>query len=78
MDWQLDPGEVIKRTELHDAFGGGRQGGISPSQEGRDLKRQPVRALTAAEIVELGAMLRGVTEAMRQTALPDEALQRGT
>jgi hypothetical protein len=31
--WALKPGERIRRTELHDAFGGGRQGGISPSRQ---------------------------------------------
>ena len=30
--WNLQPGDEIKRTELHNRFGGGRQGGISPSR----------------------------------------------
>ena len=30
-DWILRPGETIRRKSLHDAFGGSRQGGISPS-----------------------------------------------
>jgi hypothetical protein len=30
---ELSPGEPIKRTELHDEYGGRRQGGISPSRE---------------------------------------------
>lgn len=30
-EWTLFPGQRIKRTELHDLFGGSRQGGISPS-----------------------------------------------
>jgi hypothetical protein len=29
--WTLSIGERIRRTDLHDRFGGGRQGGISPS-----------------------------------------------
>src|SRR5687767_8209666 len=32
-EWTLAPGEKIKRTELHDQFGGSRQGGISPSAQ---------------------------------------------
>jgi hypothetical protein len=31
MDWDLSPGTRIKRTELHERFGGGGQGGMSPS-----------------------------------------------
>lgn len=31
--WTLKPGEVIKRTHLHEAFGGRRQGGIGPSDQ---------------------------------------------
>jgi hypothetical protein len=31
--WSLEPGAKIKRTELHDQFGGSRQGGISPSAQ---------------------------------------------
>jgi hypothetical protein len=30
-EWTLNPGQSIRRTELHDLFGGSRQGGISPS-----------------------------------------------
>jgi hypothetical protein len=29
-DWDLAPGDYIKRTELHARFGGGGQGGLSP------------------------------------------------
>lgn len=32
-DWTLVPSAKIKRTELHDQFGGSRQGGISPSAQ---------------------------------------------
>lgn len=31
MTWELQPGETILRKELHDDYGGKRQGGISPS-----------------------------------------------
>lgn len=31
--WDLAPGESIRRRELHDRFGGSRQGGISPSRD---------------------------------------------
>jgi hypothetical protein len=31
-DWTLRPGEQIRRKQLHDVFGGGRQGGIEPSR----------------------------------------------
>lgn len=31
-DWTLRPGERVRRRELHDDFGGGRQGGIEPSR----------------------------------------------
>jgi len=31
--WELLPGDEIKRTALHDRFGGGGQGGISPSRK---------------------------------------------
>jgi hypothetical protein len=30
MDWSLQPGDTIKRTELHAMYGGGGQGGIAP------------------------------------------------
>jgi hypothetical protein len=29
--WLLEPGDVIRRTELHRQYGGGGQGGIAPS-----------------------------------------------
>ena len=32
-EWTLSVGDRIKRTELHRDFGGGRQGGISPSAQ---------------------------------------------
>ena len=31
--WELEPGDAVRRTELHDRYGGGRQGGIAPSRE---------------------------------------------
>jgi hypothetical protein len=31
--WDLAPGELIRRTELHDRFGGNRQGGIGSSAQ---------------------------------------------
>jgi hypothetical protein len=31
-DWTLRPGEQIRRKQLHDLFGGGRQGGIASSR----------------------------------------------
>ena len=30
-EWKLQPGEMIKRTELHIRYGGRRQGGVAPS-----------------------------------------------
>ena len=33
MAWNLTPGETIKRTELHELYGGSGQGGISPSTQ---------------------------------------------
>jgi hypothetical protein len=30
VDWHLKPGDSIRRSELHDRYGGGRQGGIAP------------------------------------------------
>jgi len=33
----LQPGERIKRRELHDVFGGGRQGGIAPSLKSPEI-----------------------------------------
>jgi hypothetical protein len=32
MAWTIKPGEVVRRTDLHEQYGGGRQGGISPSR----------------------------------------------
>ena len=32
MAWGLEPGAEIRRVELHDEYGGGRQGGIAPSR----------------------------------------------
>jgi hypothetical protein len=31
VEWDLQAGDVIKRTQLHDRFGGSRQGGMAPS-----------------------------------------------
>jgi hypothetical protein len=31
--WHLLPGDTIRRVELHERYGGGRQGGISPSRQ---------------------------------------------
>ncbi len=33
MPWELRPGEQIRRTVLHERFGGRRQGGIAPSAQ---------------------------------------------
>jgi hypothetical protein len=33
MEWTLNPGDYIVRKELHDQYGGGREGGISPSSK---------------------------------------------
>ena len=30
VDWDLKPGDPLRRGELHDRYGGGRQGGIAP------------------------------------------------
>jgi predicted RNA-binding protein with PUA-like domain len=35
--WWLEPGGRIRRSELHDRYGGGRQGGISPSRKTPNL-----------------------------------------
>ena len=35
--WDISPGDQIRRVELHDRFGGGRQGGISPSRKGPNI-----------------------------------------
>jgi hypothetical protein len=32
-EWNLKPGQALLRRELHDEFGGGRQGGMEPSQK---------------------------------------------
>ena len=32
-NWDISPGSEIRRVELHDRYGGGRQGGISPSRQ---------------------------------------------
>lgn len=32
-EWSLKPGDTIRRKELHNLFGGGRQSGISPSRK---------------------------------------------
>ena len=31
VDWTLRPGEAVSRSDVHDRYGGVRQGGISPS-----------------------------------------------
>ncbi|WP_153461647.1 EVE domain-containing protein [Streptomyces kaniharaensis] len=36
-DWHLQPGEEIRRVELHDRYGGSRQGGISPSLQSKNV-----------------------------------------
>ena len=36
-DWDLQPGDIIKRIDLHDRFGGARQGGIAPSRTTRNI-----------------------------------------
>ncbi len=35
--WNLKKGETILRRELHDRYGGGRQGGISPSRKSPNI-----------------------------------------
>jgi hypothetical protein len=37
MAWDLEPGDVIKRTELHARHSGGRQGGIAPLTKSKDV-----------------------------------------
>lgn len=32
MSWELDPGDTIERTEIHDRYGGSVRGGIAPSR----------------------------------------------
>lgn len=36
-NWHLKPGDKIKRTELHELYGGRRQGGISPSSQSPNI-----------------------------------------
>ncbi len=45
------------------------------AQERRVLNRRPIRTLTGEEIAELGVLLGGVTSAIRESALADDALQ---
>lgn len=37
MAWDLQPGVVIKRTELHARYSGGRQGGIAPLTKSKNV-----------------------------------------
>ena len=37
MTWGLQPGETIRRKDLHDEYGGKRQGGISPSSSSPNI-----------------------------------------
>lgn len=37
MEWDLQPGDRIRRTALHDRYGGSRQGGISPSRRSPNI-----------------------------------------
>jgi hypothetical protein len=72
------PGSGIRESDLRKAASANqRVRAALAGQEERVLTRRPIRTLTSAEMVEYGAMMRGVTEAIRQTALADEALQRG-
>jgi Protein NO VEIN, C-terminal len=36
-EWDLSPGDVIRRSSLHDRYGGNRQGGISPSRKSANV-----------------------------------------
>jgi hypothetical protein len=36
-DWPLQPGETIRRSELHNRYGGSRQDGISPSRKSPNI-----------------------------------------
>lgn len=45
------------------------------AQEKRVLERQPIRTLTREEVGEFGALMQGVTDAIRTSALADDALQ---
>src|SRR4051794_24386511 len=35
--WTLEPGDIIRRRDLHDQYGGNRQSGISTPQHGNDI-----------------------------------------
>ena len=35
--WDLEPGHVIRRRELHDRFGGSRQGGMTTSSSSPNI-----------------------------------------
>src|SRR4029453_9270954 len=62
MQWVLRPGESIERTALHNDFGGGRQGGISPSRQTQakplssDLYVGGVLLVEAKGTIERGAV----------------------
>jgi hypothetical protein len=62
MQWVLRPGESIERTALHNDFGGGRQGGISPSRQTQakplysDLYVAGVLLVEAKGTIERGAV----------------------
>jgi hypothetical protein len=45
------------------------------AQEKRVLEHQPIRILTSVEVGEFGVLLLAVTNAIRETALADDALQ---
>ncbi|MFH8389921.1 hypothetical protein [Streptomyces sp. NPDC018036] len=36
-DWDLQPGDEIRRVDLHTQYGGSRQGGISPSKTSKNI-----------------------------------------
>lgn len=36
-DWSLQPGDEIRRVDLHTRYGGSRQGGISPSKTSKNI-----------------------------------------
>lgn len=48
------------------------------AQEQRVMSRRPIRTLNREELAELGVLLRGVTSAIRENALADDALQGRT
>jgi hypothetical protein len=54
MNLDLEPGDSIKRTELHRRYGGRRQGGISPS-----IQSNNVFAITAASGEQYGYIYDG-------------------